>query len=57
MAATEQGAKVVDAGMSLTDRARDVIGELAQTIEVGSASAARIASSALEQTADVDALP
>ncbi len=57
VAATEQGAKVVDAGMSLTDRARDVIGELAQTIEVGSASAARIASSAQEQTADVDALP
>jgi PAS domain S-box-containing protein len=55
VAATEQGTKVVDAGMNLTDRAREVIGELAQTIEVGAASAARIASSAQETTADVDA--
>jgi PAS domain S-box-containing protein len=55
VSATEQGTKVVDAGMDLTDRARDVIGELSQTIEVGSASAARIATSAQEQTADVDA--
>ena len=35
VAATEQGAKVVAAGLDLTERAREVIGELAQTIEVG----------------------
>jgi PAS domain S-box-containing protein len=55
VAATKQGTKVVDAGMSLTGRARAVIGELSATIKVASDSAARIASSAREQSADVDA--
>jgi PAS domain S-box-containing protein len=55
VAATDQGTKVVDAGMSLTGRAREVIGELSATIKVASDSAARIASSAQEQSADVEA--
>ena len=55
VAATTQGTKVVDAGMSLTGRAREVIGELSATIRVASDSAAGIASSAQEQSADVDA--
>jgi PAS domain S-box-containing protein len=48
--ATEQGTQVVGAGIDLTVRARDVIGELARTIEAASGSAARIASSAQEQS-------
>jgi PAS domain S-box-containing protein len=47
--ATEQGTQVVDAGIDLTVRAADVIGELARTIEAASGSAARIASSAAER--------
>jgi methyl-accepting chemotaxis protein len=48
--ATEQGTQVVDSGIDLTSRARDVIGELARTIEAASGSAARIASSAHEHS-------
>jgi PAS domain S-box-containing protein len=48
--ATEQGTQVVGAGIDLTARARHVIGELARTIEAASGSAARIASSAHEQS-------
>jgi PAS domain S-box-containing protein len=50
--ATEQGTQVVDAGIDLTARARDVIGELARTIEVASGSAARMASSAQEHSTE-----
>ena len=48
--ATEQGTQVVDAGIDLTAGPGTVIGELAQTIEAASGSAARIASSAHEQS-------
>jgi methyl-accepting chemotaxis protein len=48
--ATEEGTKVVEAGMGLTQRAGDVIGQLTETIKAASESAQQIVASAHEQT-------
>ena len=55
--ATQQGTRVVDGGMNLTQRAGEVIGQLSETIRVASDSAARIASSAQEHDSDLDPHP
>ena len=52
--ATEQGTRVVEGGMGLTQRAGDVIGQLADTIREASDAAQQIAASAREQSVGMD---
>lgn len=52
--ATEQGARVADAGMRLAQRAGEVIGQLAETIHSTSQAAQQIAASAYQQSVGID---